>query len=91
MRHVFGHCIEKEMVFHENVVPPWQTHGAIMAKTWCHHGGIYKSLKSLHYYFGFRGCSGFVIGAVVVVSLCPGFHQQNSRRARQKRWCANEK
>jgi hypothetical protein len=31
-RHVFGHCLEKEMVFHENVVPPWQKHGATMAK-----------------------------------------------------------
>jgi hypothetical protein len=36
--HVFGHCPEKEMVFHENVVPPWQKRGAIMAKRWCHHG-----------------------------------------------------
>jgi hypothetical protein len=29
-QHVFGHCPEKEMVFCENVVPPWQKHGTTM-------------------------------------------------------------
>jgi hypothetical protein len=37
---------EKEMVVCENLVAPWQKCGATMAKTWCHHGGIFKSNHS---------------------------------------------